>query len=327
MFSLTQLTEDSYPIAVIVKNSTKKVVETVFFTEPTRKFKTQPTPFKEQIQDYLDNEPEVEIDEMLTLDERFSFEMVPGCNGTVTMPRIVYYYLAPSNSGKSFQIAALCRRYTQQFPENTIAMASANDISKDVNYEKIRDNIKIVDVINLNSIIKFDEEPYHNSLFIWDDCDSGFSVGLEDIDQNLTPVEVAKLSITEKNKNVRILKKQTENASLWVKKSIESFCSNGRKFNQSQCIVGHKPFSGTFENRVILEATGVVVFPASIDTVLLSRFIITKLGFTPEHVDEMLNELEFFRYDWLFLSHRSTKKFMITQNNIKIFPKVFSRKK
>lgn len=327
MFSLHQLTDDSYPVAVIVKNSTKKVVETVFFTEPTRKFKTQPIPFEEQIQDYLDDDPEVEIEDMLTLDGKFSFEMVPTCNGTVTMPRFVNYYIAPSNSGKSFQIAALCRRYLQAFNENSIAYASANDITKDINYEKIRDKVKIVDVINLNSIIKFDEDAYHNTMFIWDDCDSGFSVGFEDLDPTLGPEEAAKLSITEKNKNVRILKRQTENASLWVKKSIESFLANGRKFNESLCIVGHKPFSGTFENIIVLEATGVVVFPASIEGRLLSRFISNKLGYEPEHVDEMLNDLEWFRYDWLFLSHRTTKKFMITQNNIKLFPKVFSRKK
>lgn len=319
MFSLHQLTDDSYPVAVIVKNSTKKVIETVFFTEPTRKFKTQPIPFETQIEDYLDNEPEIEIEGMLALSEKFSFEMVPTCSESEKMPRFINYYLSASNSGKSFQISKLCKRYLQAFPENKIAYASANDITNDKNYDDIREKINIIDVLNLQSTIDFSQEDYHNSLWIFDDCDSGFSVSMTDLDSRLTPEELEKLSVTEKQKALRMLKTKCEAASEWVSKSIQSMMMNGRKFRESLCVVGHKPFEGRFENKIVGEATGVVLFPASMKKNLLHRFIVEKLDFEKGDATEMLKELEWFQYDWLFLSHRSSRPFIITPNRIKIY--------
>jgi hypothetical protein len=43
-------------------------------------------------------------------------------------PRFINYYLSSSNSGKSYQIAALCRRYLEMWPNNLIAYASANPL-------------------------------------------------------------------------------------------------------------------------------------------------------------------------------------------------------
>jgi hypothetical protein len=115
-------------------------------------------------------------------------------------PRFINYYLSSSNSGKSYQIAALCRRYLEMWPNNLIAYASANPIENDKNYDDIRHKIKEVDVINLESTIDFKEPQYHNSLWIFDDCDSGFSVSMEDLDKRLTKEELEKLSVTDKEK-------------------------------------------------------------------------------------------------------------------------------
>jgi hypothetical protein len=70
MLSITPLTADSYPICIITKG--KKLKETVFFTEPSKKFKTQKTSFEEQIEKYLDTEGSG-----IMLAEDYSFEMVP----------------------------------------------------------------------------------------------------------------------------------------------------------------------------------------------------------------------------------------------------------
>ena len=319
MFSIKQLTEDSYPVAVIVKKSSKKVKETIFYTEPTRTFKRQKIPFEKQIEYYLDEDHDVKIEDILKLKDSFQFEMVPTCSDSEKMPRFINYYLSASNSGKSYQIAALCKRYLQQFPKNVIAYASANDITNDKNYDEVREKIKIVDVLNLQSTIDFSQEDYHNSMWIFDDCDSGFTVSMTDLDNRLTKEELDKLSVTDKQKALKMLKAKCETASEWVSKSIQSFMMNGRKFRESLCIVGHKPFEGRFENKIVGEATGIILFPASMKKNLLKRFIVEKLSFEKEDGEEMLKEIEWFQYDWLFLSHRSSRPFIITPDLIKIY--------
>lgn len=319
MLSLKQITDDSYPVCVIVKKSTGKVVETVFYTEPSREFKKQKTSFEEQAKNYFAEESENEIEGMLVLKDKYAFEMVPTCNDGEKMPRFINYYLSASNSGKSFQIAKLCKRYLQAFPENKIAYASANDITNDKNYDDIREKINIVDVLNLQSTIDFSQEDYHNTLFVWDDCDSGFSVSMTDLDARLTPEELEKLTVTDKQKALRMLKAKCEAASEWVAKSIQSMMMNGRKYNESLCIVGHKPFEGRFENKIVGEASGVVLFPASMKKNLLQEFIIKKLSFEKVDAEEMLKKIDWFQYDFLFISHRSSRPFIITPDRIKIY--------
>lgn len=320
MLSLKQITDDSYPVCVIVKKSTGKVLETVFYTEPTREFKKQKIPFETQVEDYIDDESEDdEIEGMLVLKDKYAFEMVPTCNNSEKMPRFINYYLSSSNSGKSYQIAKLCKRYIQQFPDNLIAYASANCITNDKNYDEIRDKIKIVDVLNLQSTIDFSQEEYRNSLWVWDDCDSGFSVSMQDLDSRLTPEELDQMTVTDKQKALRMLKAKCEAASEWVSKSIQSMMMNGRKYNESLCIVGHKPFEGRFENKIVGEASGVVLFPASMKKNLLQEFIIKKLSFEKVDAEEILKKLDWFQYDFLFISHRSSKPFIITPDRIKIY--------
>ena len=315
MLSIKEITNDSYPIAVLKRKS--KVMETIYFTEPTRKTNSQKVPFEKQIAEYLEDS----TDESYKLSEDYSFEMVPTISkDSGTNPRFINFYLSASNSGKSFQIANLCRRYLQLFPDNLIAYASANPIENDINYEDIKDKIKVVDVINLESQIDFQDEQYRNSLWIFDDCDSGFSVSMEDLDERLTPEELKKMTVTDKQKALNMLKKKCEIASEWVNKSIKSFMMNGRKMKQSLCIVGHKPFEGRGENQIINEATGIVLFPTGIRKNILQEFIEKKLSFTKEDAHDILYNRPWYRYDWLYISHRSSVPFIITEDTIKLYP-------
>ena len=319
MLSISALTEDSYPVAVIKQvTGNKKVLETVYYTEPTRSFKKQDVPFEEQIESFLAKEESPVEDGYLLNQSKYCFEMVPTIGGEKN-PRFINYYLSSSNSGKSYQIAALCKRYLQQYPDNLIAYASANKIENDKNYDDIRDKIKVVDVLGLTSMIDFSLPEHHNSLWIFDDCDSGFNVTMEDLDDRLTPEELEKLTVTDKRKAVRMLKTKCEEASEWVTKSVQSFMMNGRKFSESLCIVAHKPFEGRYENKIVNEATGIVLFPASIKKNLLERFIREKLSFEKEDAAEMMKKIEWFQYDFLFISHRTSKQFIITNDLIKIY--------
>lgn len=316
MLSLKVLNKDSYPIAVIKEE--KKVLETVYFTEPKRSSPDQKIPFEKQAEEYLDSSSK---HNEYHLAQGYTFEVVPTITvNSGTQPRFVNYYLSASNSGKSFQIAALCRRYLQMYPKNLIAYASANPIEKDINYDDIRDKIHVVDVLNLESQIDFQDEQYRNSLWIFDDCDSGFSASMDDLDERLTSAELDKLTVTEKQKALNMLKKKIEIASEWINKSIKSFMMNGRKMSQSLCIVGHKPFEGRGENQIINESTGVVIFPASVKKNTLEDFLVKKLSFGKKEAADLLYENKWYRYEWCYISHRTSVPFVMSEYFIKLYP-------
>ena len=323
MLSTKPLTVDSFPFALLKKG--EKVKETLYYTEPTRGSKAKPEPLGTALKKYL-GDPS--IPGAFELTEDYSFEMLPTIAqveikkevlpGPKT-PRFINYFIAPSNSGKSFQISNLCRRYLEMWPNNTVAYASANNIDSDPSFEGIRDRIKIVDVLNLESTIDFTNPEYHNSLWVFDDCDSGFTVSMQDLDSRLTKEEVATLSVTEKQKALKMLKAKCESASEWVSKSIQSFMMNGRKFSISLCLVAHKPFDGSFENKIVNEASGVVTFPASIKKNLLKKFIVEKLGFEKAEAAQIVDGPTWYQYDFLYLSHRTSRPFVLTNSFLKIF--------
>lgn len=325
MLSTKPLTVDSFPFALIKK--AEKVKETLYYTEPIRGSKIKPEPLEKVLKKYLTDTPAA-IPGALELSEDYAFEMVPTIaqvevNKTVTpgvkTPRFINYFIAPSNSGKSYQIANLCRRYLEMWPNNTVAYASANNIESDVSFEGIREKIKIVDVLGLESTIDFTNPEYHNSLWIFDDCDSGFSVSMEDLDSRLTKEEVGKMTVTDKQKALKMLKSKCDSASEWVNKSIQSFMMNGRKFSISLCLVAHKPFDGQFENKIVNEASGVVTFPASIKKNLLKKFIIEKLGFDKADAIVIIDTPTWYQYDFLYLSHRTSRPFVLSNYFLKIF--------
>jgi hypothetical protein len=85
------------------------------------------------------------------------------------------------------------------------------------------------------------------------------------------------------------------------------------------CIVGHKPFEGRFENKIVGEATGIVLFPASMKKNLLARFITEKLSFEKQDAEDILKKLEWFQYDFLYISHRTSRPFILTSDFLKVY--------
>lgn len=322
MLSIQAINEESFPIALIKKEKGRgDALEVIHYTEPKRGDKPLKIPFRKQIEEYLETpeNPETPEENTYTLKEGLVFEMLPTISaGGTSNPRFANMFISASNSGKSYRIAQICKRYLQAFPENTVCIASANPIENDVNYDEIRDHIKEIDVLNLDNKIDFTH--LSDILFVADDCDSGFSANLEHIDKRLTPAEIENLSVSDRQKALRMLKVKAENASTFINESIVSLLCNGRKRNISLCVVSHKVNEGRFENKVINESTGIVLFPASMRKTILERFIVEKLGLSKEIAKELLYGLQWFRYDFLYISHRTSTPFAITQNCIKLFP-------
>lgn len=325
MLSTKPLTVDSFPFALLKK--AEKVKETLYYTEPTRGSKLKPEPLEKVLKKYLSYTPAA-IPGALELHEDYAFEMVPTISqvetkGVVTpgvkTPRFINYYIAPSNSGKSHNIANICRRYLEMWPNNIACYASANNIESDVNFDGIREKIKVVDVLGLESTIDFTDPAYHNSLWIFDDCDSGFSVSMEDLDARLTREELQKMTVTDKQKALKMLKAKCDAASEWVSKSIQSFMMNGRKFSISLCLVAHKPYSGNFENKTVGEASGVIMFPASTKKNLLKKFAVEKLGLEKAEAALLIDGPTWYQYDFLYVSHRTSRPFAVTNSFLKLF--------
>ena len=316
MFSLKQLTDESFPVCLIKKKNKKgKALEIVYYTEPTRNTPKQNVDFEDQIEEYLESYK----DGVFKLKSDYEFQMAP----TITtkgksQPRFINFYLSASNSGKSYQIAQLVRLYLQLFPDSLVAYASANPLDNDPNYEDIKDKIREIDVLNLESTIDFSQEEYRNSLWIFDDCDSGFSCSMEDLDKRLTREEVSKMSITDKQKALKMLKDKCKLATEWINGSIQSFMMNGRKMGQSICMVTHKPNEGRFENKIINEASGVILFPASIRKNVLEQFMINKLSVPKEEAKYLMYSMEWYQYDFLYISHRTSNQFAIGVDFVKL---------
>lgn len=320
MFSIRQISDESFPVCLIVKAKNKtgglqKAEEVIYYTEPTRGTPKQSVSFEDQVKDYL----ETNQDGYYQFKSKYKLEMVP----TITVkgksqPRFINFYLSASNSGKSYQIAQLCRRYLKQFPDNLIAYASANPLDNDPNYEDIKDKIQEIDVLNLETTIDFSSETYRNSLWIFDDTDSGFTCNMEDLDKRLTKEELDKMSVAEKQKVLKMLKAKCEVASEWLNKSVQAFMMNGRKMGQSICMVTHKPNEGRFENKIINEASGIVLFPASIRKNVLETFMINKLSIPKEEAKDLMYNFEWYQYDFLYISHRTSKQFAIGVDFIKL---------
>ena len=316
MFSIKPLTNESFPVCLIKKKHKKdKALEIIYYTEPTREKPSQDIDFEEQVEDYLESF----TDGVFKLKPKYELQMAP----TITtkgksQPRFINFYLSASNSGKSYQISQLVRLYLQLFPNSLVAYASANPLDNDPNYEDIKDKIREIDVLNLESTIDFSAEEYRNSLWIFDDCDSGFSCTMEDLDKRLTKEEVNKMSITEKQKALKMLKAKCEVATEWVNKSIQSFMMNGRKMGQSVCMVTHKPNEGRFENKIINEASGVILFPASIRKNVLEQFMMNKLSIPKDEAKYLMYSMKWFQYDFLYISHRTSNQFAIGVDFIKL---------
>jgi hypothetical protein len=67
------------------------------------------------------------------------------------------------------------------------------------------------------------------------------------------------------------------------------------------------------------EATGVVLFPASIKKNILKRFLVEKLSFEKDEAKAVIDDLDWYQYDFLYISHRTSRPFVLTNTLLKIF--------
>lgn len=311
MFSFKILNKESRTVGII-KNKEKKTVELLYFTEKTRDLKGIDYDFDSAFKKYGKKTSKG----YFTLENDYTFEMAPHNKVTEKFPRFVNYYLAKSNSGKSYQIADSIRKYLKAFPENQIFYASANPLSNDKNYSDLIDKINEIDLMQLNSVIDFKE--LKDCLVVFDDCDSMFSTSLSDLDERLTEENVKELSITQKNKALKMMKNKSEDVQYFLKESIKSLLNCGRKNNISIINVGHKYNDGAFQMVMISESTGVILFPYTTTKAIFSTFLTNKLSFDKDEVKEILSTLEFYQYDFFFVNN-SGSRFIMSNDTIKIF--------
>jgi hypothetical protein len=59
------------------------------------------------------------------------------------------------------------------------------------------------------------------------------------------------------------------------------------------------------------EATGVVLFPASIKKNILKRFLVEKL-LEKDEAKAVIDDLDWYQYDFLYISHRTSRPFVLT---------------
>lgn len=313
MFSIKPLLEESRTIAKIVNIKTKKVMETIWYTEKSRQLKNVINNFNLDIEEYIQSHK----NGWYQLKPKYNYKMTTHNKVTEAFPRFVNYYLASSNSGKSYTIARLCEEYVKNFPNNPIIYASANPITNDINYAKLYEDNKIIelDLMATPGILKFEE--FKDVLFIFDDCDSVFSTNMQDVDERLTDAVVKEMSIGDRSKARKMMQSKTQDITSNVDASIKSLMKNGRKNNISICIVAHKFNDGISQMNVLSESDGVTLFPYSVQKNILKTFLMNKLTFDKEDAKEICDR-EFYQYDFLFCSNKG-KKFIFTNEALKLF--------
>lgn len=306
MFSFKKLNEESRMVALIRDPEGNVSKDFIYFNDLTRDLAGKDTNFKEEMKKYATLE-----NGLYKLKEGFTFQAVPSAV-TTKFPRSVNYYIASSNSGKSYNIAQYARAYSQLHPDNQIIYCSANPLENDTNYADIKDKIKEIDVMKLDSIIDFTQ--FKNALFIFDDCDAAFSASLQGLDERLTEEVVKDLSVTDRRKAKVMLDKKLSEACSHVNGSIKSLLYCGRKNNLSLCLVGHKLNDGVHQVMVVNEATSVTLFPYSLRQGSMLKFLKDKLDFSDNDI-KLVSDIKFFQYDFLKISHKG-KPWIMTNDRI-----------
>jgi len=311
MFSTKAVSKESRTVAIVRKTESSKVKLTVWFTELSRDMDAEDT-FKEDTKSLFNFKNAVYS---LKDPTKYSIELTPHSRVTPKFPRFVNYYLAQSNSGKSYNIAQLCQKYLEVFPDNNIIYISANPLENDTNYDPIRKKILEVDVMKMENSMEFTE--FKDCLMVFDDCDAAFSTSLEDLDERLTPEMMKSLSTTDRDKARKMLQKRTEQIPSLINDSIKSMMFLGRKNNISLCIVGHKYNDGASQMRILSESSGVVLFPYSTKKPLLKTFLEKKLSFEKDEA-ERITKMKWYQYDFLFVNSTGSP-FIITPETIEQF--------
>ena len=312
MFSLKKLTDDSRTVGVIRDKKDKKIMELIYFTERSRDLDESKCNFEKDVARYALKDR----NGYFCFFTDYEVEMAPHNKVTQRFPRFVNYYIAKSNSGKSYQIAQYIRHYLKAHPKNNVFYASANPLTNDQNYSDLIEKVKEIDLMSLESVIDFKE--LKDCLFVFDDCDSMFSTSLTDLDDRLTEQNVKTLSVTEKNKALKMLKNKSEDVRYYLNESIKSLLNCGRKNNISVINVAHKYNDGPFQMMMISESTGIVLFPYTTTSAIFGNFLLNKLSFSKAEVKCIQNNIQFYQYDFFYVNN-SGSRFIMTNDRLKLF--------
>ena len=312
MFSIKELNDDSRTVALIRDLEKKKIKHVIWFTDKSRRLRNDQDTFERDTEQLFEKDKHGYL--VLKNQDRYQIEIVPHSRVTEKFPRLMNFYIAPSNSGKSYNMAGLCKQYLNMFPDNKIKYVSANPIDNDKNYKDIINEIVSERPVEWTEPVDFTD--IRDELWIFDDCDAGFSVSMEDI--GLTEEAYDELTITDRSKADRIRKNKSENALGFVNETMKSLAYNARKNNISQCVVNHK-FNPRGGNQTILlsECTGVVLFPYNSKKGVLETFLVEKLDMDKDDA-KVIRNLPWVQYDFLFINNLG-KPFIFTPDRIKIF--------
>lgn len=313
--------DDSRSFAVIINKKTNKVEETIYYTELTRELEDVENNFSSEISKYCtsvnDEEHEYRIDSKL-----YAIEMACNNKRTEKFPRFVKLYIAPSNSGKSYNLSKLSGRYHQVFPNDKIIYASVKDIENDKSYKDTKQFIKQLDLKKQESILDVTGDPdLKSTFFIFDDLDSNAGVfTFQDLDSSMTNEKFNSLTLKEKGVMIRALKNKTTNTIALVNESVKNIICNGRGTEISLCYVYHAFNNGRNENVIINEASSVVLFPYNSTASVMKNWLIKKLNFQKNDALYIVNR-KWYQYDFCEINICSGNKFLITNDVIKMFAK------
>lgn len=313
MFSTKALNKESRTVAIVLKGDPSKTVLTIWFTERSRDSPPSQDTFREDTAKYFSYSDTEGY--QLKNPTKHRIEMTPHSRLSDKFPRFVNYYLAKSNSGKSYNIAQLCAKYLEVFPKNTIVYVSANPLENDTNYTKLGDRILEVDVLKMEASMAHTE--FRDCLIIFDDCDAAFSTNMEDLDERLTPDALKELSPTDREKARNMLRKRAGEVPKLVNESIKTMMLCGRKNNISLAIVGHKTNDGVLQMKILGESSGVILFPYSTKRELTRTFLEKKLSFSKADADHLV-KLPWYQYDFLYVNSTGSQ-FIITPDRIKSY--------
>ena len=315
MFSIKALSNESRTIAVIKEKDSNKIVCPVFYTELSRDLIDIKNDFNKDVENYIN----ITSNNIYKTKSSFCFEPVPHSKSSKTFPRFIKLIIAPSNSGKSFQIARLCERYNQAFPENNIIYASVNSLDNDVSFKEIKKSIKELDVSRTDSMIDIFDPDVKNSLVIFDDLDSNSgSLTLQSLDEKYDEEFISKLTPVEKNKLYKLLAAKENIIKQSIKESVRNIIFNGRKQHISLCFVQHTFNNGRFENEIINECSDILLFPYNSQKATLRTWLIKKLQFDKSSADYIVNK-NWYQYDYCQLNTNGGKRFMLSNDELTIF--------
>jgi hypothetical protein len=306
MFSIKPINnDDSRSFAIILDKENNKVLETIYYTELSREIDSTNNDFAHDIFKYCktfnSNTQEFKLDS-----SKYYFEMACHNKRTTKFQRFLKLYIAPSNSGKSYNLSKLCYRHKQAFPDDKIIYGSVHDINNDKSFEKTKSFINQLDVTKQNAIINVEDEELRGSLIIFDDLDSNSgSITIENL--GYTQDDYNKLSANDQAKITKLLKSKMQTTSHFIDESMKNIIFNARKYQISMCYVFHAFNNGRKENLLLNEVSSVVLFPYNSSKSVLNKWLINKIHLSKEDA-KFITDYKWYQYDFLELNISSGQK-------------------